>query len=293
MTEDENRLSFGRFELDGFPVCVRRHGAFRVAQLNWHCHDFFEFVFVRHGSGTHYIADQVYPMLQGDVYLMNPDDWHCYQADEELGIVNILMQKDIVMHPVLRDVVRLPGLAECFFGKRSRPVHKIHLAPRHEKLLGTLSQRIAIEMEQQELGWEPAVLNALSELLICISRAWTIYGANDALEHMATGPVAKAIAIIYKNYKDDVRVSELADRVHLSANYFGELFKQTTGLSVQHYVNKHRIDRSRVLLEEDDLGITEVARAVGYEDPNYFSRTFKRHCGMTPREYRNRALATA
>lgn len=290
MEQHSERLRFAQYDLDGFPVLLKHAGGVTGTFHNWHYHDFFEFVFVSHGSGTHYIGDQVYPMLQGDFYMMNPDDRHSYHSEDEFRIVNILMDASVLSYPGLQDVVNLPGIAECFSRNRSGSEHKIHLAPRHERLINTLCTRCFEEQDQKEMGWQSAVITTLREILLCVSRAWTMYGANDALEHLAPGPVAKAIAVIYREYRDDLKVAELANRVHLSANYFGEVFKQTTGLSVQHYINKHRIDRARVLLEESNQGITEIALDVGYDDPNYFSRMFKRMCGMTPRAYRQRAV---
>ncbi len=283
------RLLFSDYDLDGYPIILKHAGGAGGLYHDWHSHDFFEFVFVSRGSGTHYIEEQVYPMLQGDFYMMNPKDRHSYRSEGHFTIVNILMDKSIVTDPSMTGVVHLPGIEECFFGERSGSEHKIHLAPRHERLVNTLCQRMFQEQEAKEMGWELALYNGMRELLLCVSRAWTMYGANDALEHLAPGPVAKSIAIIYKEFTNDLRVSDIAERVHLSSNYFGELFRQTTGLSVQNYINKHRIDRARVLLEDSNDGITEIAMQVGYEDPNYFSRMFKKLCGMTPREYRRRA----
>ncbi len=289
MPRTPQQLTLATYLQDEFPICIKLAGGHNYHQHHWHSHDFFEFVFVSHGSGTHYIGEHIYPMLQGDFYLMNMQDVHSYVCEDNLGIFNILMGEKITEHPVMHDVVRLPGLRECFLQLERGDVHKIHLAPRHERLVRTLCQRMYDEQEQQDLAWKSAMLNALSELLLCISRAWAMYGANDALEHLAPGPVAKAIAIIYKEYENDLRVSDLADRVHLSSNYFGELFKNTTGLSVQNYINKHRIDRARMFLEDGTKNMTEIAQAVGYEDPNYFARMFKRMCGVTPRDYRKRA----
>lgn len=81
-------------------------------------------------------------------------------------------------------------------------------------------------------------------------------------------------------------VAYFADRLHLSANYFGDLIKKETGKSAQEYVQQKIMDTAKDMLANPEKSVSEIAYALGYQYPQYFSRAFKRIEGCTPNEYR-------
>jgi len=77
-----------------------------------------------------------------------------------------------------------------------------------------------------------------------------------------------------------------ADQLHLSPNYFGDLIKKETGKSAQEYVQQKIMDTAKDLLLASSKSVSEIAYALGYQYPQYFSRAFKKAVGCTPNEYR-------
>ena len=77
-----------------------------------------------------------------------------------------------------------------------------------------------------------------------------------------------------------------ADKACLSPNYFGDLISKETGITCQHHIQDAVIDRSKQLLLETKLSISEIAYQLGFEYPQHFTRLFKSRTGMTPNEYR-------
>jgi len=82
-------------------------------------------------------------------------------------------------------------------------------------------------------------------------------------------------------------VAYCADQLHLSANYFGDLIKKETGLSAQEYILAKTMDTAKELLADPTKSVSDVAYALGYQYPQYFSKAFKRVVGCSPNEYRN------
>lgn len=81
-------------------------------------------------------------------------------------------------------------------------------------------------------------------------------------------------------------VKYFADRVCLSSNYFGDLIKKETGKTPQEYIQNKIIDLAKELILGTDKSITEIAYALGFQYSQHFNRTFKKHTGITPSEYR-------
>lgn len=82
-------------------------------------------------------------------------------------------------------------------------------------------------------------------------------------------------------------VRYFADKVFLSAGYFGDLIKKETGKTAQEYIQSKIIDLSKEYILGTQQGINQIAYTLGFQYPQHFSRLFKKHTGYTPNEYRN------
>ena len=76
------------------------------------------------------------------------------------------------------------------------------------------------------------------------------------------------------------------DKACLSPNYFGDLISKESGTTAQRHIQDAVIERSKQLLVETRLPVSEIAYQLGFEYPQHFSRLFKSRTGMTPNEYR-------
>ncbi len=91
---------------------------------------------------------------------------------------------------------------------------------------------------------------------------------------------------IDERFDGSIRVTDLAAMVGVSASHLSALFREATGGGVLAYVTSQRMAAARGLLDASDLRINDVAFAVGYTDPLYFSRQFRKAHEMSPSEYR-------
>ncbi len=82
-------------------------------------------------------------------------------------------------------------------------------------------------------------------------------------------------------------VAYCADRLHLSANYFGDLIKKETGKSAQEYIQAKLIDVAKERIFDIDKSISQISYELGFKYPQHFTRLFKQKMGMTPNEYRH------
>ncbi|SFL66337.1 two-component system, response regulator YesN [Paenibacillus sp. 1_12] len=97
----------------------------------------------------------------------------------------------------------------------------------------------------------------------------------------------RAVKYIEEHYNEACRLTDVAAHVHLNASYFSVLFKKTVGESFTRFVTRTRMDKAALLLRNTDMKIFEIACAVGFDEPNYFTNVFKQQYQMTPKEYRN------
>lgn len=99
-------------------------------------------------------------------------------------------------------------------------------------------------------------------------------------------PVEKALNYINENFGQDISLDEMSQMLGISSYYFSKLFKNETGTNFIEYLTNLRISKAKDLLDENRLSVKEIGITVGYPDPNYFSRIFKKNVGQTPSEYK-------
>ncbi|USK48178.1 response regulator [Bacillus sp. CMF12] len=95
-----------------------------------------------------------------------------------------------------------------------------------------------------------------------------------------------AIDYIVKHLSTPISVTEIAAAAGVSRSYLSTLFKSKTGLGIQSFINSKRVVMSKRLLSSSPLTIQEIADLTGIPDAKYFSKWFKRCCGITPSEFR-------
>lgn len=107
-------------------------------------------------------------------------------------------------------------------------------------------------------------------------------------ENTHHGVISKAMTYIDQNYSNNISLNDVAESINMSYFYFSRLFKESTGKSFSDYLTEYRIEKSIVLMMDDELSIKQISYDIGYNDPNYFSKIFKKLKGLTPTDYRGR-----
>ncbi|MDO4965590.1 MAG: helix-turn-helix domain-containing protein [Lachnospiraceae bacterium] len=111
---------------------------------------------------------------------------------------------------------------------------------------------------------------------------------SDRKENQSESAVEKAKKYMEENFAKDISLEDVSMKVDISSYYFSKLFKEETGRNFIEYLTELRMEEAKKLLKETDMSMKEICSMVGYSDPNYFSRNFKKYTGVTPTEARER-----
>ena len=96
-----------------------------------------------------------------------------------------------------------------------------------------------------------------------------------------------AVEYVNEHYADsDLKLPDVLEHLGVSRSYFSTVFKEKTGQSFVEYLTNLRMEKAKELLRETGLCTYEIAERIGFADPHYFSLTFRRREGMTPKQYR-------
>jgi YesN/AraC family two-component response regulator len=119
----------------------------------------------------------------------------------------------------------------------------------------------------------------LERIEMALARQNALGGATRQL-------VRRAMACIHSRYAEAITREEIARCVGISSDYLTDCFRQELGITPITYIRRYRIRQACELLRNTDQSITQVAMNVGFSDSAYFTRTFLREVGVTPKLYR-------
>jgi len=112
------------------------------------------------------------------------------------------------------------------------------------------------------------------------------------VQHQNSEPplITRAKAFIHEHHTEDLRLGQVAKAVNTSLFYFCKIFKKATGLNFTDYLSRIRIEKSKNLLLNPNLRVSEIAFEVGFQSLTHFNRVFKRAAGQSPTHYREQLL---
>lgn len=169
----------------------------------------------------------------------------------------------------------------------------LHLSEKERQILYDIIQKIDIELSENIDQHSQNLIVSSIELLLNYCTRY--YDRQFITRKLANSDVISNVESILTNYFQSADLNEkglptvkyLAEQVHLSPNYLSDLLKRETGMNAKDRIHYHLIEEAKNLLMNSTKTVGELAFALGFEYPQYFSRLFKSKTGMTPLEYRS------
>lgn len=245
-----------------------------------HWHDYCEVELILSGRGTHEMSGQRYPLRPDCVYLITPMDFHdvLVEGDQPLQLYHVQFGCSVLDPEIMQRISALtPGIA----AQLSEP-----LAGKVRALFGDILSEFTARREDS-----PAMLRAcLQQLCLTILREAEAAGHDPVFSGKAHGEendvIRQAIQYIQYNFRSSISLADAARLVHLSNNYFGELFRARMNMTFHEYLRKKRLTYACRLITETELSISEIARESGFQSLSYFTEIFRAAHGLTPTKFR-------
>lgn len=249
-----------------------------------HTHDFLEFAYVTKGGCEHYLNGEKRTLRRGDFFIIDYGAKHgCEIFDgEEFEIVNVIFKPriidktlsacrnftDLMNHYSLRinDSFVLPS-----------PQNRIYFDDDGEIL--NVVKRISSEYSAKNRGFLAIIRSYIIELIILTARKVDKnYPCNDIADYM--------LKSANENYARPETLSEIAEKFNYSVPYLSQKFLTAYGTGYREYVVSVKLNEAARLIQNSNDKIYEIAKAVGYDDVNFFYSSFKKRFGVSPVKYR-------
>jgi AraC family L-rhamnose operon transcriptional activator RhaR/AraC family L-rhamnose operon regulatory protein RhaS len=255
-----------------------------------HGHPYSELVVVLGGRSMHRTLSEDFPIGEGDVFVINPPMHHGFPDPERLRLCNLQFDPRWAFDGE-RDLGRMMGFHALFeleprwsLTGRFRP--RLRLTRTQLGRVRSLLDDLETELRGSDEGCATAVR---SRFLLLVTELCRWYAQERRRRPTTAARLASAVAYARRHLAEPLRVGELAAVARLSPSQFQRLFRRAYDTTPARKINSLRIEEARGHLEDPWVGIAEVARRTGFASASFFSTQFKRHTGMTPREYRKMA----
>lgn len=147
-----------------------------------------------------------------------------------------------------------------------------------------LFRRMRDELTDCAWGYEENLTFLFRELLIRMHRR--MHEEELHISGFVRNEMDYAKEYFRAHYNEEISIEQYAASRNMSTSWFGKSFHEAAGMSPKQYILEMRIRNAQVLLETTDGTISEISRIVGYENPMYFSRLFRKAAGLSPAKYR-------
>ena len=249
-------------------------------------HDFWEMVYVDKGNVEIQRDEERIILKQGEIVFHKPNEFHAIKAVDSspsLFVVSFVCDSPSMVY-LEKYHTTLDRTLKGFISSVIKESEDTYIIPKNDTELKKLEKK-----ENARIGGEQLIKTYLEQLLIFLIRSITdkgTVGVFPTKESMESHIVVDIKEYITSRLEESVRICDICREFGYSKSYISKIFREQTGETLSSYAIKKRVECARMLIREDDLNFAQISAKLNFDNPQYFSRVFKRVTGMTPSEFK-------
>ncbi|SKA10413.1 AraC-type DNA-binding protein [Chitinophaga eiseniae] len=249
-----------------------------------HRHDFYTIYWIKKGSLLHTIDTVTHEVKKNTLFFLAPGQVHKLQMSERIDGYMIAFQDAFMC---LKDQTQVSGInSGLFFNDQFSSI--VTLDPEQSADIESVVRLMLKELTTREPEYETALHGLLRYFLVLVSR---IKGRSVAIPAEQHAVHNSSIFLKFKNlieekYRELKTVSDYAALLHIKPVLLNEISKQLSGITAGEHIRNRVILEAQRFLYNTDLTAKEIAYKLGFDDPHYFSRFFKKYTSQSPSEFK-------
>ena len=249
-------------------------------------HDFWEMVYVDKGTVEIMRDEERIVLRQGEVVFHRPNEFHSIKAldsSPNFFVISFVCESGMMQY-FERYQTTLDRRLRSFLSSILKESESLYDIPKNDPDLRRLARK-----ENAPFGGEQLVKTYLEQLLIFLVRAMTELDENaifPSKESMENHLVIQIKQYVEERIEDTVRIADICNQFGYGRSYLSKLFHDQCGETLIGYTIRVKIDKAKQLIRDGDLNFTQISARLNFDNPQYFSRVFKRETGMTPSEFK-------
>lgn len=253
-----------------------------------HKHSYFEIIFIRSGSGQHFINGNTFAYATGDVFLLGPEDYHSFDIVEPTTFCYIRFTEVFIREPSLASSPQWLPTVEFLLNTPSQSNGSIITDATEKDMLNHLLIVLIHEYQNGE-SYNELMINGIMKAILIILARNVVRQQSLAAESRKRPKLIEEILLYicqHINQPDALRIEQLGDQFHLSPSYLSVFFKKQMGESLQHYILKYKLKMIENRLRFSPQRISQITDEFGFTDSSHLTKLFKKYYGLTPGNFR-------
>ena len=249
-------------------------------------HDFWEMVYVDKGKIEVKSEDKTFILGQEEIIFHKPNEFHAVKAYESSP--NYFVISFECNSPAIKQFEnfhsRLNKYLKPIIASIISEAESAYIIPKNDVYMTKLKLK-----SSALIGSEQLIKTYLEQLCILLLREISkkskteIFPSKEKMENVIAQTVKK---YINDNIRNKITLSDKCDNIGYGKSYLCKIFQFYSGMGICEYANKIKIDTAKVLIRDDNMNFSEISDYLSFDNPQYFSRVFKRITGLTPTEFK-------
>jgi len=249
-----------------------------------HLHDFYSIFWIESGEAIHATEFVEYSLKADTILFVPPGLKHRMYIDKSVGGTYMLFNEGFIQYNRKNHV----PLKEYRLFNNPDFKSLITVSPDRREKLKNITGLIFDELQTPDDYSQDIVLNLLHLFLLESRRIFDLQSqAVKEVQHATPdATIIKFKQLIEENFTKEKNVSPYAEMLNMNPSCLNELAKRTTGITAGELIRNRVIDETKKLLYSSSISGKEIAFQLGFDDPAYFSRFFRKYTGTTLKEFR-------
>lgn len=247
-------------------------------------HDFWEMVYVDRGRVAVLCGEEEQILSQGDVVFHAPNEFHAirsYRSSPDFFVISFVCNSE-AMRFFTGYHASLPQNLRPFLTAALREAEDTYVIHENDPRARGLSRR-----DTAEIGGEQMIKTYLEQLMIQLMRQREhnapVFPSRAEMENHLLTLVRQYIE---RHLSDPIRIADICEEIGYSKTYLCRLFHAQSGETVGRYVTRRKMEHAKDLIREGAYNMAEISDLLAFDNPQYFSRVFRRVTGMSPTEFK-------
>ncbi|MFE5321602.1 helix-turn-helix domain-containing protein [Paenibacillus sp. NPDC056579] len=257
----------------------------------FHAHQGIELLYVHEGCGRVVIEHNLYAVASGTLICFQPYQLHRIQMDAQQSayVRSIFVFDPVFLEPILKPFPELWGFFRRLWTEQlAAPVLTIADGVSGlERLLHSFHDRLSNTPAKMHI--EEFLLFTLSYLQFIRAQWEAASPVQQRADLRTTQHTEKIMEWVEQHFREELSLEQLASELHLSSYHISHLFQDHTGFTITDYMIARRLKEACLLLSTTSYSIRDICQNIGLNSDSYFIQLFKKHIGVTPKQYRNAA----
>jgi AraC family transcriptional regulator of arabinose operon len=267
------------------PFRVHRKETWESAEWeNIHAHHGLELLFVHRGCGTIMIENRLFPIKDHTLIIIQPFQLHKLKLtinEKQPYVRTVFMFEPIGMERYLSPFTALHELLKYLWKQElDNPVLEDEEGSDIQVFFANVDGKDHADEEEQAL--------LLLTLLKMMKKREEMYNSRKSYKQRMriVHHTERIMEYIRRNYREEIKLYQIADELHLSEPYISRVFHKYTGTTVMEYANAMRLREACLLLAATSLSVKEIGAQIGVSSTSYLCQLFRKHYQITPVTYR-------